>query len=172
MRSQMNTPIVWDRETYSYRIDSSQTLGTRYMLPGVWITPEQAYAFLTLNNMVEQMAPSLLGPFLEPMRSMLKEMLCHADLPLYGLNRKIEIQSPNVPALNDIVFATLINALLHDEDLDITYGKAPDSSIETVQCLIKKIRISPEGWRLVLQVSQHEEFEIDADRVIKARRLN
>lgn len=172
MRSQMNTPIVWDRETYSYRIDSSPAVGTRYMLPGMWLTPEQAYAFLTLNNMVEQMAPSLLGPFLDPMRSMLKEMLGRSDLPLYGLNKKIEIQSPQVPALSDKVFGVLINCLLHDEGVEMSYRPHPGSEPETLQCLIKRIRILPSGWSLVLEIGPKEVLEIDAASVVQATTLN
>lgn len=172
MRSQMNTPIVWDREDNSYRIDSSPTHGTRYMLPGIWLTPEQAYAFLTLNNMVEQMAPSLLGPFLEPMRCMLKEMLGRAEVPLYGLNRKIEIQSPKVPALSDKVFGTIINCLLQEEGVMIVYAASPDSEPEMVCCTIKRLRILPDGWTLILEINAKEEIEIDASHVIDAHRLS
>lgn len=106
------------------------------------------------------------------MRGMLKEMLGRAELPLYGLNHKIEIQSPNVPALSDKVFGTIISALLHDEGIEITYATTPDSACETVQCLIKKIRILPDGWTLILQVNPKEEIEIDAAHVIEAHRLN
>ena len=53
------------------------------MLPGLWLTPAQAYAVLTLNNMVEKIAPNVLGPFLDPMRGLLKRLLGDADFPLY-----------------------------------------------------------------------------------------
>lgn len=172
MRSQMNTPILWDRETFSYRIDSSPALGTRYMLPGVWLTPEQAYAFLTLNNMVEQMAPSLLGPFLEPMRGMLKEMLGRADVPLYGLNHKIEIQSPQVPALSDQVFGAIVAGLLHEEGMELEFAAHPGDVPSTVQCLIQRIRILPTGWTLVLQTAPDQTVEVDAASVLRARVLN
>lgn len=172
MRSQMNTPIVWDRDTYSYRIDSTPAMGARHMLSGVWLTPEQAYAFLTLNNMVEQMAPTLLGPFLDPMRGMLKEMLGRSDLPLYNLHKKIEIKSPKVPALNDKVFSTMVNCLLQDENVELVYQPNFDTDPQTVQCLITRIRILPTGWKLVLAVTQGEKIEIDAASVLQAKRLN
>lgn len=172
MRSQMNTPIVWDRDTFSYRIDTQPPLGTRYMLPGVWLTPEQAYAFLTLNNMVEQMAPSLLGPFLEPMRGMLKEMLGRSDVSLYGLNHKIEIQAPQVPQLSDKVFSTLVTGLLHDEGMEIEFSPYPGGFANTVQCIIKRIRILPTGWKLVLQTSPDQVVELDVASVLGARVLN
>jgi predicted DNA-binding transcriptional regulator YafY len=52
LRDQMNTPIVWDRYRGIYRIESNGNAGPTYMVPGLWLTPAQAYATLTLNNMV------------------------------------------------------------------------------------------------------------------------
>jgi predicted DNA-binding transcriptional regulator YafY len=66
MRDQMHAPIVWDRDAGAYRLEAEGHTGPAYMLPGLWLTPQQAYAFLTMQNMVEKIAPSLLGPFLNP----------------------------------------------------------------------------------------------------------
>ena len=95
MRDQMYAPIVRDR--YRYRIGEANQTGPAYMLPGLWFTPQQAYAFLTMQNMVEKIAPNLLGPFLYPIRDMLKLMLLNADFELYGLDKKIEIDMPAMP---------------------------------------------------------------------------
>ena len=76
MREQMNAPIVWDNFDRAYRLEKTSTVGDTKMLPGLWLAPAQAYALLTLNNMVEKIAPNVLGPFLTPMRGLLKQMLC------------------------------------------------------------------------------------------------
>jgi hypothetical protein len=73
MRDQMHAPIVWDEQSRCYRLDAQHREGPAYMLPGLWFSPAQAYAYLTMQNMVEKIAPNLLGPFLYPIRSMLKE---------------------------------------------------------------------------------------------------
>jgi hypothetical protein len=121
---------------------------------------------------VEQMAPSLLGPFLEPMRGMLKEMLGRADVPLYGLNHKIEIQSPQVPALSDQVFGAIVAGLLHEEGMELEFAAHPGDAPSTVQCLIQRIRILPTGWTLVLQTAPDQTVEVDAASVLRARVLN
>lgn len=170
LRSQLNTPIVWDHETYSYRLDRRSVVGDRYMLPGVWLTPEQAYAFLTLNNMVEQMAPSLLGPFLEPMRGMLKEMLCQAQFSLFRLNEKIEIDMPGMPALNDQTFTLILTAVVNDQALALEcYGES-DNNIE-IQGMPKRLRITSSGWTLFVQTNSGQERAIDMATVVKARLL-
>ena len=81
MRDAMNAPIVLDRDSSTYRLIPNGNAGPSYMLPGLWLTPAQAYAVLTLNNMVEKIAPNVLGPFLDPMRGLLKQMLTHDQAP-------------------------------------------------------------------------------------------
>lgn len=168
LRSQLNTPIIWDHETYSYHLDARSGVGDRYMLPGVWLTPEQAYAFLTLNNMVEQMAPSLLGPFLMPMRSMLKEMLGQAEFPLYRLNEKIEIDMPDVPMLGDLSFSLILDALVHDKEIELECRLSPEE-ITHIQGIPKRLRIAPTGWILWIETVAGEEKEVDIKSVTRAR---
>jgi predicted DNA-binding transcriptional regulator YafY len=168
LRSQLNTPIVWDHDTYSYRLEAGSAVGDRYMLPGVWLTPEQAYAFLTLNNMVEQMAPSLLGPFLLPMRGMLKEMLCQAEFPLYRLNEKIEIEMPGMPTLNDQAFALILDAIVKDQELEVGYRDVNEGVVHE-QGIPKRLKISPSGWMLWLQAETGREILIDLATVVRAR---
>lgn len=76
LRDHMHAPIVWDAYGGVYRLETNHS---KRSLPGLWLTPQQAYAFLTLQNMVEKIAPNLLGPFLDPMRGLLKEMLGRAN---------------------------------------------------------------------------------------------
>jgi predicted DNA-binding transcriptional regulator YafY len=170
LRSQLNTPIVWDHDTYSYRLEAGSAVGDRYMLPGVWLTPEQAYAFLTLNNMVEQMAPSLLGPFLLPMRGMLKEMLCQAEFPLYRLNEKIEIEMPGMPTLNDQAFALILDAVVKDQELVVEY-RNDDDEIFQVQGIPKRLKIAPTGWILWMHTEAGQEVSIELGAVTKAKLL-
>jgi predicted DNA-binding transcriptional regulator YafY len=170
LRSQLNTPIVWDHDTYSYRLEAGSAVGDRYMLPGVWLTPEQAYAFLTLNNMVEQMAPSLLGPFLLPMRGMLKEMLCQAEFPLYRLNEKIEIEMPGMPTLNDQAFALILDAVVKDQELEVGYRET-NGEIVQVQGIPKRLKIAPTGWILWMHTEAGQEVSIELGAVTRAKLL-
>ena len=141
----MNAPIIYDRARRVYRIESNDGAGTRYMLPGLWLTPAQAYAVLTLNNMVEKIAPNVLGPFLDPMRSLLKQMLGEADFPLYGLDRKIEIDMPAMPAIGDLDFENLIEALIHEQPARFTV-RTKAGLEHTVDGTPEKLRITAGGW--------------------------
>lgn len=119
MRDQLLAPIFWDREHYCYRMEEGSASHARYMLPGLWLTPAQAYAYLTMQNMVEKIAPGLLGPFIDPMRMMLKSMLVDSDFSLHGLDRKIDIEMPDMPALGDLDFNNIIHGLIQEQFLEL-----------------------------------------------------
>lgn len=149
MRDQMNAPIVWDRDARAYRLGDYGAVGPTYMVPGMWLAPAQAYAYLTLHNMVEKIAPNLLGPFLEPMRGTLKQMLGECDFQMYGLDKKIEIEMPDMPALHDLDFGALLEALLHSRRVFIK-TKRPGPAIEGVP---RKLKITPRSWLLIIEGS-------------------
>jgi len=150
MRDQMHAPIVWDRDDGVYRLEAESHTGPAYMLPGLWFTPQQAYALLTMQNMVEKIAPNLLGPFLDPMRGMLKEMLWKADFQLYGLDKKIEIDMPAMPSLGDLDFSILLEALVNDQPVRLTLV-TPMGKEETLVGLPVKLRIASDKWVIDVQ---------------------
>ena len=126
MRDGMNAPIVWDSFERVYRLEAKGNAGPAYMLPGLWLRPAQAYAVLTLNNMVQKIAPNVLGPFLDPMRGLLKQMLHDAEYKLRGLDRKIEIDMPAMPQIGDLDFENLVEALVNEQPARFVVKSAVD----------------------------------------------
>ena len=168
MRDQMHAPIVWDRRSRTYRFDTEGQEGPAYMLPGLWFSPAQAYAYLTMQNMVEKIAPNLLGPFLHPIRSMLKEMLGEADFPLYGLDKKIEIDMPAMPTLGDLDFTILLDALVHGKSIRLILTTAAGLE-ETISGMPTKLKITAVGWSVQVQTDLlSEPLMIDVADIRKA----
>ena len=167
MRDQLNAPIVWDHYSHCYRLERNAPAGPAYTLPGAWFTPTQAYALLTLNNMVEKIAPMLLGPFLNPMRSALKEMLHGTEFRLCGLDRKIQIDMPAMPGIGDLDFSNMIDGLLNEECVRLEF-KGVEGRNQTLHCKPLKLHISPERWLLDVQVEGSEAHkQIDLATVVK-----
>lgn len=167
MRSQMNTPIVWNRDTGTYHIDPEQGFGVpSRMLPGIWLKPAQAYAFLTLNNMVEKIAPQLLGPFVWPMRDMLKRMLFETDYPMHRLDKKVAIEMPGVPELSDLTFTTLIDGLLREQPLRITLKTTEGAPPPIISGTPTQLRIRHDGWQLQLETAPAQEQQVDLRDVL------
>ena len=73
LRDQLNMPIVYDRMADGYVLaDKAGPLGPRYELPGVWLSESQAYAVLTLTNVLMALGGDILGPTLLPLRMRVK----------------------------------------------------------------------------------------------------
>lgn len=167
LRDQMGAPIVWDSYREIYRLDHNNPIGPTYQLPGQWFTPAQAYAFLTLNNMVEKIAPNVLGPYLDPMRGLLKEMLHRAGFSLYGLDRKIAIDMPAMPDIGDLDFQNLTDALIHEQSVSIVV-RTPSGSEHTVAGTPVRLHITAAGWRIeVKQNGAREKVAIDIAHIRK-----
>ncbi len=172
MRDQMHAPITWDRDNRVYRLEAENHTGPAYMLPGLWFTPQQAYALLTMQNMVEKIAPNLLGPFLDPMRGMLKEMLYEADFRLVGLDKKIEIDMPAMPTLGDLDFSILLEALVNDQSVRLILT-TPAGKEETLVGMPLKLRIAADKWVIdVRPDSADTPLKIDAAQIRKVVALS
>jgi len=85
LRDQMNTPIVFDRELGGYRLESADAME----LPGVWFTADEMLALLTLQHLVVELMPSLLGPKLRPLQRKIDEMLRKQGLDPQALVERI-----------------------------------------------------------------------------------
>jgi predicted DNA-binding transcriptional regulator YafY len=168
MRDGMNAPIVWDSFERVYRLEPKGNAGPAYMLPGLWLRPAQAYAVLTLNNMVQKIAPNVLGPFLLPMRGLLKEMLHSAQYKLRGLDQKIEIDMPAMPQIGDLDFENLVEALVSEQPARFVVKSAVDGREQSFLGTPVKLRITAHGWRVDIHHRRlGKTLRVDVARIIK-----
>lgn len=72
LRYQMEVPVVHDSDTGRYRIDPSQHATA---LPGLWFKPDEVLALLTMQHLLSQLEPGLLGPKLKPLQQRLTHLL-------------------------------------------------------------------------------------------------
>lgn len=71
LRDQLHSPIVLDRDLGDHRLE--QTDSTE--LPGMWFSQDEMLALMTIQSMIVQLEPGLLGPKLKPFQKRLDEML-------------------------------------------------------------------------------------------------
>ena len=72
LRDQLGVPVMFDRDLAGYCIDKSSPTAE---LPGVWFSQDEILALLTIQSMLGQLEPGLLGPKLKPLQSRLNTML-------------------------------------------------------------------------------------------------
>ena len=79
LRDRLNAPIVWDRERRGYRYEEADRAALRYALPGLWFNGAEIHALLTMEHLLSNLQPGLLGPHIEPLRARIRMLLDSGD---------------------------------------------------------------------------------------------
>jgi len=86
LRDRLNSPIVFDRDLGGYRLEKPDDATE---LPGFWFSQDEILALMTIQTMIEQLNPGLLGPKLQPLRKRLDDMLTHQGLDPQLLTQRV-----------------------------------------------------------------------------------
>ena len=128
MRSRLNIPIVWDRETSGYRFDQGADVQE---LPGLWFSDSEIYALLTMQRLLENLQPGLLGPHIAPLLKRLKAAIGSGEHPTEEVQKRIRILHLAKRAMPLQHFQVAAKALLERKRLRITYyTRARDEETE------------------------------------------
>lgn len=80
LRDQLHIPIVFDRDAGGYRLEPSSSDSE---LPGLWFSQDEILALVTIQQMLSQLEPGLLGAKLKPLQNRLTELM-----EIHGLSSK------------------------------------------------------------------------------------
>ena len=88
LRDQMNVPIVFDRDLGGYRLEKSSE---KTELPGFWFTQDEILALLTIQSMIGELEPGLLGPKIKPLQDRLNTILMTQGLDADALTQRVRL---------------------------------------------------------------------------------
>ena len=91
MKDRHNAPIEWDRDAGGYRFVQPDPLTPTYELPGLWFSPTEAQALLTMEHLLEGLEPSLLGGHVQPLKARLSALLSTGDRSVEEVRRRIRV---------------------------------------------------------------------------------
>ena len=117
LRDQLHTPIVFDRDLGGYRLE--QTNSTE--LPGMWFSQDEMLALLTIQSMIVQLEPSLLGPKLKPFQLRLDDMLASQGLDAATLTQRVRAVHAGKRRLPLTCFETLAKATLERKQVQVEH---------------------------------------------------
>lgn len=118
LRDRLGTPIVFDRDLSGYRLDTQQDATE---LPGFWFTQDEILALMTIQSMIEQLDPGLLGPKLRPLRKRLDDMLTHQGLDPQQLTQRVRALSAGKRRLPQAAFETLAKATFERQQVRVQH---------------------------------------------------
>ena len=118
LRDRLGTPIVFDRDLGGYRLDTPQDATE---LPGFWFTQDEILALMTIQSMIEQLDPGLLGPKLKPLRKRLDDMLSHQGLDPQQLTQRVRAVSAGKRRMPMAAFETIAKATFERKQLRVAH---------------------------------------------------
>ena len=87
-RDRLNTPIIYDRDLGGYKLENPDAL---QQLPGLWFSQEEALALMTIQTMIGQLEPGLLGPKLKPLQTRLNKIVETQGADAKTLSQRIRV---------------------------------------------------------------------------------
>jgi predicted DNA-binding transcriptional regulator YafY len=121
MRDRLNAPIVWDRDTNGYRFDNAATTGITYELPGLWFNDSELHALLTMQQLLDDVQPGLLGPHLKPLQSKLQAILVSMKDAPEEIAKRVRVFALGRRQMPIKHFETIASATIRRKRLHITH---------------------------------------------------
>lgn len=118
LRDQMGTPILFDKDRGGYYLDRNN-LHTE--MPGLWFSPEELVALLTIQRLIEQLQPGLVGLKLNPLKKKLVDLLQAKGLGEAEIANRVRMTAAGKRALELKAFETVALATISRKRLRITH---------------------------------------------------
>ncbi len=91
LRDRLHAPIAYDRDNNGYHFAAAGAHAPRFELPGLWFNASEILALLTMQNLLEEVQPGLLGPHIAPLQTRLKSLLGSQEAAPEEVARRIRI---------------------------------------------------------------------------------
>jgi predicted DNA-binding transcriptional regulator YafY len=148
LRDRLNIPVVFDRDLGGYRLDHTDT---RQELPGLWFSQDEILALLTIQNMLEQLEPGLLGPKLKPLQQRLDDMLTGQGLSAETLSQRVRLVHAGKRRLKLKCFELVAKATLERKQITIQHfnrqtGKTVERTISPQQLVHYRDNWYVDAW--------------------------
>lgn len=168
LRERMQVPIVCDRDTGTYRIDSSVE---RYELPGVWFSAGEIHALLSMQQLLAAFdAGGLLAEHVGPLRQRLLGMLESATDSADDIARRIRILSAAARHYAPQHFQGIAAALMERRRLSIEYVARSKGDTSQREISPQRLTHYRDNWYLDAWCHLRDElrsFAVDAIKTVK-----
>lgn len=126
LRDRLNIPVIFDKDLGGYKLE---LVDSRKELPGLWFSQEEVLALLTIQNMIEQLEPGVLGPKLKPLQSRLNDMLSSQGVDAQVLAQRVKLVHAGKRKLKLKRFEVVTQATLNRKKLKIQHFNRQNGEI-------------------------------------------
>lgn len=137
-------PIAFDRDVGGYIIaDKDHYDGPRYELPGIWLSGVQAFGVLTMVNVLMSIDPGILRQTLNPLRSMVKQILSLDVARPPPVDDKLAIEMAYREDYDPEILRHLSAALYKDQEVNLS---CLGPSAVPVRYSLQRFALTLDGW--------------------------
>ena len=131
LRDQLHVPIEFDRDQGGYVMRQGHT---DTELPGLWFSPEEVLALVTIQQLLVQLEPGLLGPKLKPLQGRLGELLEKHGLADKDIAKRIRIvhagkRTLAIKSFEEVAAATMARKRMRIAHYSRQNGKTTDREV-------------------------------------------
>lgn len=119
LRDQAHVPIGFDRDRGGYYLDGGHTDSTE--LPGLWFSDQEILALVTLQHLLGQLEPGLLGPKLKPLQDRLEQLMDKHGLNTEDVAKRVRIVHAGKRLVAPQSFEAVAAATMGRKRLKITH---------------------------------------------------
>jgi predicted DNA-binding transcriptional regulator YafY len=148
MKSRHHAPIEWDRDAGGYRLVQPDAAAPVYELPGLWFSPREAQALLTMHHLLETLKPTLLGAQLAPLKSRLEALIGAGDRPAHEVRRRIRVLSLGARRHEPKHFEVIAAAVLNRQRLKLAYWNRARDDVTEREVSPQRLVHYRENWYL------------------------
>lgn len=172
MRNRLNAPILYDRQIGGYRFDTSQSsLGGQYELPGLWFSPAEIHALLTMQHLLANLDPGgILTPHVQPLMARLNGLLGTAANTAEEIRRRVLVAGVGKRQLKLDHFERVGSGLLRRQRLFLTYHAKGSDEVTEREVSPQRLVHYRENWYLDAWCHLRDEirnFAVDSIRRVE-----
>ncbi|MFM9902200.1 MAG: helix-turn-helix transcriptional regulator [Polaromonas sp.] len=149
LRDRLNAPITYDRFTGGYAMGTPQQ-GERHQLPGLWFSPQEIRALLTMHQLLTEMdVGGLLGPHIQPLMARITALLGSTEASPEAVATRVKLmaasQRRHVPLG---CFEAVGNALMMRKRLKFQYHSRHRNEVAVREVSPQRLTHYRENWYL------------------------
>lgn len=145
LRDRLGAPLIHDSERGGYRYD---TADGSHALPGLWFTPTELQALVTLKHLLANLEPGLLDDHLRPLQARIDKLLASQHLGAGEAAQRIRILAAAARQKNLRHFQTIAGAVLQRRRLKIDYYNREHDEISTREISPQRLAHYRDNWYL------------------------
>ncbi len=149
LRDRLNAPIEYDRFTGGYKMATPRH-GERHQLPGLWFSPQEIRALLTMHQLLTDMdVGGLLGPHIQPLMARITGLLASADTPAEAVATRVKLIAASQRRTVQLAcFETVGNALMMRKRLKFQYHSRHRNEVSLREVSPQRLSYYRENWYL------------------------